>query len=165
VAYLAFGTGYAAAMRGDAKALAGALERLEAANRRMDADFRPYGKMLALELTALIRTGSGDSAAALAMVRQAAELDDGLPIPFGPPWTIKPPHELLGELLLGTGRAEEARREFEAALARTPRRPLAVLGLMRSQEAVGRKAEAEASRTLLKQLWRQADPELSGVPR
>jgi tetratricopeptide (TPR) repeat protein len=164
VAYLAFGTGYAAAMRGDRKVLTGALERLEAANQRMDGDFRPYGKMLALELTALVRALSRDSVAAVAMVRQAAGLDDALPMPFGPPWTIKPPHELLGELLLGMGRAEEARREFEAALARTPRRPLTVLGLMRSQEAVGRSAEAETSRALLKALWRQADPGLPGVP-
>jgi tetratricopeptide (TPR) repeat protein len=164
-AYLAFGTGYAAAMRGDRKAASGALERLENATRRMDDEFRPYGRILGLELGGLVRAMAGDSAAAVAMVRQASDLDDAQPIPFGPPWTIKPPHELLGELLLGMGRAEEARREFEAALARTPRRPLAVLGLMESQAATGRAADAAASRSLLRTLWEKADAGLPGVPR
>jgi tetratricopeptide (TPR) repeat protein len=164
-AYLAFGTGYAAAMRGDRKTAVSALERLENATKRMDDGFRPYGRILGLELGGLIRAMTGDSAAGAALVRQAADLDDAQPIPFGPPWTIKPPHELLGELLLGMGRAEEARREFELALARTPRRPLAVLGLMESQARVGRAAEAAASRALLRDLWRQADAGLPGVPR
>jgi tetratricopeptide (TPR) repeat protein len=161
LAYLAFGTGYAAARRGDRTAAAAALTRLQAATVQVDEAFRPYGQILGLELGALVKALAGDTAAAIAMARQAATLDDAQPIPFGPPWTIKPPHELLGELLLGTGHAEEARMEFVAALARTPRRPLAVEGLMQSQTAAGRSAEAAASRAELQSLWRQADPGVS----
>ena len=164
-AYLAFGTGYAAAMRGDRKAAEIALGRVEAATGRMDEGFRPYGRILGLELGGLTRALAGDSAAAVALVRQAADIDDAQPIPFGPPWTIKPPHELLGELLLEMGRADDAQRQFEAALARTPRRPLAVLGLMESQAAAGRAADAATSRALLLDIWRQADPGLRGLPR
>ena len=161
VAYLAFGTGYAAAKRGDQGLAAAALTRLEAATAQMDGDLRPYGQILGLDLGGLVKGMSGDTAGAIAMVRQSAALDDLRPIPFGPPWTIKPPHELLGELLLGAGQAEAAEREFAAALARTPRRPLAVEGLMQSQAAAGRSAQAAATRAELQSLWRQADPGVS----
>jgi tetratricopeptide (TPR) repeat protein len=159
-AYLAFGTGYVAAKRGDKGTASTALARLETATGQIDGGLRPYGRILGLELSGMVQALSGDSAAAISTVRQAAALDDSLPMPFGPPMTIKPPHELLGELLLAMGRADEARMEFTAALARTPRRPLAVEGLMRSQAASGHLVEAEASRAELRLLWRQAD---SGV--
>jgi tetratricopeptide (TPR) repeat protein len=161
VAYLAFGTGYAAAKRGDRTLAGAALARLEAATAQLNEQFRPYGQILGLELSALVQATAGDSARAIALVRQAAALDDDQPMPFGPPWTIKPPHELLGELLLATGHTEEARSEFSAALARTPRRPLAVEGLMQSQAASGHPLEAEASRAELRLLRRQADPGVS----
>ena len=62
---------------------------------------------------------------------------------------VKPAHELLGEMLLARKRPAEARREFEAALARAPRRALSLLGLARS---LARTGERELSRATYSEL-------------
>jgi hypothetical protein len=59
-------------------------------------------------------------------------MEDESAYEFGPPPTVKPPHELLGELLLKMGRPGEARAEFGKALERTPNRALSVAGLARA---------------------------------
>ena len=159
-AYLAFGTGYAAAMRHDLPVARRALEIVERDARSKPASSNHYTPLLALELRALLRFADGDTARALADARSAAVMDDALPIPFGPPQTIKPPHELLGELLLAAHRPADARTEFELALARTPRRPAALIGLARSDAALGHDARAAQTYTLVLRIWHIADPDL-----
>ena len=88
-------------------------------------------------------------------------MDDSLPMPFGPPLTVKPPHELLGELLVAMQRPAEARKEFELALVRTPLRARAVLGLARAERALGHGVEAAAAYRRLQEIWRGADPQLA----
>lgn len=159
-AYFAFGSGYAAAMRRDIPVARRALDLVERDARSAPASSSHYTPILALELRALIRRADGDTVRALEDVRSAAALEDGLPIPFGPPPTIKPPHELLGELLLAVHRPADARAEFELALARTPRRPAALIGLAQAQTALGQDAKAAQTYTLLLQIWHLADPGL-----
>jgi tetratricopeptide (TPR) repeat protein len=158
--YASFGTGYAAAMRHDRETAASALATLESSVAGVTADNRAYAGILALELRALVATLNGDSVRAVEMVRAAARTDDSLPMPFGPPLTIKPPHELLGELLLAMGRHDDARHEFRLALARTPLRPAALFGLARAEHALGHGAEASAVYRQLLQLWHGADADL-----
>jgi tetratricopeptide (TPR) repeat protein len=77
---------------------------------------------------------------AIALLRDAAAVEDSLPAEFGPPDVVKPTYELLGEVLLARGRPTEAERAFRRALALAPGRLLARRGLER--------AAAEASAQL-----------------
>ena len=160
LAYLAFASGYAAAMRGDRATAAASRAALDATVGNVRGESFPYARILALQLRGLEQTLGGDSAGGVARVREAARLDDALPIPFGPPLTVKPPHELAGEMLAGMRRWSEARDEFRLALMRTPRRALALLGLARSEHALGNAAGSRAAYRELAELWRQADPDL-----
>jgi tetratricopeptide (TPR) repeat protein len=159
-AVVAFGSGYAAAMRGDHAAAAGSLDMLQRATAQLAGEDAAYGRIFALELGALVQMMAGDSARAVTSLRDAARLDDSLPMPFGPPLSIKPPHELLGEVLLGMRRYDDARTEFERALARTPRRALALLGLAKAQTAQRRTAAAAATYKMLADVWQNADADL-----
>jgi hypothetical protein len=88
-------------------------------------------------LDALTLAGDGRMESAVSAVRQAAERESTLPFEFGPPETVKPPFELLGELLLAASQPAGARDAFERGLRRTPNRTRAVLGLARACVALG----------------------------
>jgi hypothetical protein len=88
-----------------------------------------------LRATILVTTLQYDSA--IVVATGAAEREAALPFEFGPPETIKPPYELLGELLLVAQRPKDARRAFDKALARTPNRSRSVLGMARAHAATG----------------------------
>jgi hypothetical protein len=88
-----------------------------------------------LKATMLVTAQRFDSA--LAVASAAAAREASMPFEFGPPETIKPPYELLGELLLMTQKPREARAAFEKGLARTPNRTRALLGLARACAAAG----------------------------
>ena len=96
--------------------------------------------MLGLELQAEVLLAGPDGAdSAVALLRRATALEDGMAYAFGPPFVVKPSHELLGEVLLGLGRGAEATREFEAALRRAPGRSAALRGMERARAAEGRR--------------------------
>ena len=95
---------------------------------------------------------------AIAQAREAAETFDAMPIDFGPPPTVKPPDELLGELLLREKRYAEARKAFETSLQRAPRRVESLMGLARAERAMGDDAAARASYGELLKMWKNADP-------
>jgi tetratricopeptide (TPR) repeat protein len=100
-----------------------------------------------LELEALLTLESGRSEDAVPLLREAAELEASLPMEFGPPASLKPPHELLGEVLVELGRPEEAMTAFEGSLALAPRRTPSLRGLAEAARASGdepRAAEVEA---------------------
>src|SRR5581483_7079962 len=125
-AYMAFGTGYANWVAGAADGVARARAQAEAALRAQGDTPDPYVRVLVLELRALEAVAAGNVDGGIALAREAARLDDALPVPFGPPLTVKPPHELLGDLLLAVGRPAEARAEFQRALLGTPGRSRAL---------------------------------------
>ena len=115
-----------------------ALAELETAGREVadietkrgdsDPTYRVRPEIFLLEARALLTEQEGDIAGAEKLLRQAVSLEEKLPIAFGPPTIEKPTHELLGEFLLRRGRKDEARAEFERALALTPGRRLAARG-------------------------------------
>jgi tetratricopeptide (TPR) repeat protein len=76
---------------------------------------------------------------------------------MGPPRPIKPAQELLGEVLLETGRAAEARDAFEAALRRNPNRSASVLGLARAVAAAGDRTLAARHYATFAANWKEAD--------
>ncbi len=119
-------------------------------------------------LEARIDFAEGHRDRAIAGAKSAAALDDGLNYEFGPPDVVKPAHELLGEMLLEAGRPADARKEFEAALARYPGRALSLLGLARAASKAGDAAAAKDAYARLAAIWSRADadvPELAEVRR
>jgi len=92
------------------------------------------GKVMAKELEGLLLLQAGDNQKALQVLQEATEMEDRLPYAYGPPFPIKPAHELFGEVLLGLEQKKKAKKEFELTLDRAPRRALALEGLARSTQ-------------------------------
>ena len=166
--FLDFGTGYAAAKRGDWGAVRAAQTALAAHVAASPPDARGYGVIMGRELDALVAVAAGRNDDAIAALRRAIAVEDSLPVDFGPPLDVKPPRELLGEILLRVGRAADARRELDLQLARTPGRARTLLALARAATAAGERTRAEAAYRELGRLWRNAEPgaaELTEVRR
>jgi len=117
--------------------------------------------ILERQLRAMIQWQEGKRSDALALLRETAKLEDGIPMEFGPPDIVKPSHELLGELLLRMNQPAEAKVEFERALAMAPGRARSLLGLGRAALAAGDTAVARKALTELKRNWHSADPALA----
>ncbi len=109
---------------------------------------RKAAEVMQAELEGILLLRRGEEAAGLDRLRAATQLEDAMGFDFGPPAVVKPAHELLGEALLERGEAAAAEREFEAALARAPRRARSLLGLARAQEAVRDAAELSSTQDI-----------------
>lgn len=159
-----FTSGYAQAQSGDLAAAKGSLTRLRDIQTRDSASSAPdeqdeaYLDILTDELSGLISSKAGDMASGIAEVQRAAAIYDGMAFDFGPPATVKPPHELLGEVLLKENKAPQARAAFEASLTRAPKRVESLLGLARAERAMGDNAASAATYRELLQIWKNADP-------
>ena len=143
-----------------------ALSQVRAARAALDATFdknavdqspRTRAQTLELQLDALVQIAEGEKTTSIDRLREAAALEDKMPFEFGPPFIDKPSYEVLGEALLGLGRAKDARAAFDAALARTPGRTTSLLGLMRAAAATGDQTKAAEVRAQLRAIWRGAD--------
>jgi cytochrome c-type biogenesis protein CcmH/NrfG len=75
---------------------------------------------------------------------------------LGPPNTY-PPHELLGDALLASGRAKEAIVAYSKGLELMPNRSLTLLGLARAQRAAGDVTAAVKTEAQLRENWKRAD--------
>jgi tetratricopeptide (TPR) repeat protein len=89
--------------------------------------------IMATALDGMIRYYEGDRTAGIARIREAVLAADQEEFEYGPPWSVKPLNELLGELLLADGRRKEAAAAFEKTLSVYPNRRLAREGLAASQ--------------------------------
>ena len=106
----------------------------------------------------LLADGAVDQA--LALMLEATELEDAMPMEYGPPDVVKPSHELLGEMLLELDRPGEAKVEFERALALMPRRGLSLAGLALAAHEAGDHKTAERAHAALGEVWHDADAAL-----
>jgi tetratricopeptide (TPR) repeat protein len=121
--------GLAQAGSGELKAARATLVALrEMAGKSKPEDDHGYPPIMANMLDGAILAQEGKTGPALEQLRAAAQAYEALPFDFGPPATAKPPRELLGEVLLAAGRKDEARAEFEKALASAPERRASVAG-------------------------------------
>jgi tetratricopeptide (TPR) repeat protein len=160
-----FGFALGALFRGETAAFNSALAAMTARRTRVANDpnmttARGMSEVMEKTLRGYALQKNGDTAGALALFRDAASQESQLPMPFGPPSTIKPPREAAGDLLLGVGRPAEARNEFLLALARTPRRTAPMLGLARAEYALGNNAESGRLYRELVTIWHAADADL-----
>ncbi len=160
-----FARGLAAHHRGDAAGVEAAratLERITAGDSARASDSAQVAALLALELEGLTLLAA-DPDGAVELLRTAAELEAQRPYTFGPPAIVKPTWELLGEVLLGLGRGEEAVAEFREQLERTPERTLSLLGLARSAKATRQWELARESYRRLAEIWRHADDSIAAA--
>jgi tetratricopeptide (TPR) repeat protein len=150
-----FYAGASAAKRGDA-ALAEQFVADFAALREQVAKTSEYNSrgvaIQEKEVAALAKAARGDMNAALALAKEAADLELTLAAPSGPPELLKPAQELYGELLLEAGRADEALAAFERSLLRTPRRTPSLLGLARAASMEGETDLATATYAALRDM-------------
>jgi hypothetical protein len=104
------------------------------------------------ELQAAVELARGERSSAAVLAREASELEGAMPYSFGPPYVDLPSAEFLGDLLLGSGRMEDAVSAFELQLERSrlKRRPLE--GLIAALEALGREAEAAYHKARLERI-------------
>ena len=107
-------------------------------------------------LEARIRFTEGDSEAGLRIARRAAERESSLPFEFGPPPTVKPPQELVGDMLLRLEKPRDAVTAYRESLVRTPNRAHSLLGLTRAALQAGSPDLAKRHGQALEQLWRHA---------
>jgi tetratricopeptide (TPR) repeat protein len=88
------------------------------------------------ELDGLLLIKKGDATGGVALLEKAAAGEKAIPMEFGPPSLSKPASELLGEILLALGRAQEARAAFEAAQVLAPGRGQSLIGLSNCAHAL-----------------------------
>lgn len=139
-----FARGITAAARGDLIEARAALAALRA--RRDVAGDRPLivtaawydatsageiaeASAMADALNGTIEFYDGRHAAGIAELRSAMAATATLEFEYGPPWSVKPFDELLGELLLADGQRGPALDAFKQALNTYPNRRLALEGL------------------------------------
>jgi hypothetical protein len=87
------------------------------------------GRALATALDGAIVFAGGQHAAGIARVRDAISATAHMDFEYGPPWSVKPFEELLGELLLADGQKADAFSAFQRVLVTYPGRRLSTEGL------------------------------------
>ena len=163
-----FALGYAALRRGDRRAAERGLGELRVLAKKLEGDTSYVGNrripgVLATELEAALLANRGKPQQAIDLLRAVTRESDAFPSEFGPPDIVKPTHELLGELLIASGRPAESAQEFTRALELAPGRSAALLGLARAPRAAGDTAAAERALSQLESNWTNADQTLPSL--
>jgi tetratricopeptide (TPR) repeat protein len=135
----------------EAKRASERLHELEATTRNSGEDlFARNIRMLDLELQAWLAQGDGNAESAIALMRDAVELEASTPKAPVTPGPTLPASELLGDLLLERGNAADALAAYKRSLELYPRRFNTLLGAARASHALGQHAAArDFSQTLL----------------
>ena len=110
-------------------------------------------------LGAEVAAAGGDLDGAIAMLREAADIEDRIPYDEPPGWHAPVRHS-LGALLLAAERPNEAEAVYRAELERNPGNGWSLHGLTRSLQAQGRSDEAGEVEQRFKDAWQYADVEL-----
>ena len=159
-----FAVGLSAVNLGDAARVQATIAEFRNASAPAQAaELREQAEVMLRQMEALDLFARGQHAAAFAMMDRAVALQARMPRPIGRPFPVKGADELYGELLFQVGRAKEAIVWFDRALARTPNRSRAVLGLARAYRNAGDAASARATYQRFLANWRLADPGLPEI--
>jgi len=156
-----FAAGFCAAMRADSATVREARLRLDSLSTlEQGSMWGSVTGIMSRELGATLLYRQGQREEAIRQLEALAREEARLGIPSGPPEVLAPVRELLGELLLETGRSDAAAAEFRRALERTPQRTRALLGLARAERGRGADASAEERLARLRAVLHQADPDV-----
>ena len=160
----------AAAKRGDQAGARAAAAQIVALSN--EAGQHPFVTqiitMQAKEAEAIAAQASGDINGAIAMMNEAAAVEDSIYALSQPPYPIIPAHELYGTMLLEAKRPAEATKHFIETLKRTPGRAKAIYGIAQAAESLGDKQTAMKRYTEFLELWKHADrdrPEIANAQR
>lgn len=159
---LLYAAGLGAARSGDLAVAEQAAAKLRKLAETGDGPYRGAApEIMADQISGLLALKKGNADEALKLLAAAAEAESRLPPPSGPPDPMKPSHELYGEALLELGRSEEAGKQFDLSLLRTPNRAASLLGAARVAVKRGDDETARRHYGKLAEIWKQAD---SGSP-
>ena len=117
------------------------------------------------ELAARIEESKGQRDPAIALLKQAVEIEESMRPPNGAADPIKPSHELLGETLARAGKHAEAAAAFDACLLRMPNRARSLHGAARAYAAAGKADAARERWAKLQSFWKGTPlvaPDLGG---
>ena len=106
------------------------------------------------ELAASIALAKRQNDQAIALLKEAAQIEESMRPPNGAADPVKPSHELLGEALLHVGRPAEAADAFEASLLRMPNRARSLMGAVTAHAAAGHKQIAAERYATLTSFWK-----------
>lgn len=141
-----FARGYGAARSGDVTEAERALTNLQHLEQQAtaagEAVFARQIQVLHLMLGAWAAHVAHDDSKGITLLQQAEELEGSTPKPPVTPAATLPAGEVLGDLFLELGRADEALTAYRSALERFPRRFNTTLGVARALAMKGDKAGA-----------------------
>lgn len=158
-----FARALGAAHTGDASAAGAALARLDALRAEAAKASAYWAGQVAIQHTtaaAWLAHAQGDDARALALMREATQQEAASEKHPVTPGEVLPAAELLGDLLLELGRADEARTAYETSLARSPNRLNSLSGAARAAEQAG---DADAAARYARQVLAVAGEADSGL--
>jgi tetratricopeptide (TPR) repeat protein len=169
--HFARGTAYARTGRvEDARRELALLERAMADARLADVKVKninlaaALARIATLTLHAELHLAEGGPAAAVPLLVQAVEIEDGLEYDEPHLW-LAPTRHALGAALLAARRPAEAERAYREDLAHYPDNGWSLAGLARALHAQGREAEAREARQRFARAWRAADFPLDTAAR
>jgi tetratricopeptide (TPR) repeat protein len=102
----------------------------------------------------------GDKGSAVAMLREAVQIEDRIPYDEPPGWH-SPVRQSLGAALLAAGRATEAEAVYREELRRNPSNGWSLKGLALSLDRQNRPQETRDVEKLLATAWQHADVDLN----
>jgi tetratricopeptide (TPR) repeat protein len=153
-----FALGLASVELGDEARAEAAFDQLQQARTAApDADNRRLAQIMSGEVAAVVQLARHQPADALQTLAGAARLEAQMPRPIARPYPVKPATEMYAEALLASGRAADAVKQFQASLARTPRRAASLIGLARAAEAAGQHQLAVKTAREFVAMWHLAD--------
>jgi hypothetical protein len=106
------------------------------------------------ELQALIAQAKGQGDQAIALLKEAVQIEESMRPPNGAADPVKPSHELLGEVLLQAGKPAEAAAAFDTTLLRMPNRARALMGAAKAYAAAGNRDLAAQRIATLNSFWK-----------
>jgi tetratricopeptide (TPR) repeat protein len=121
-----FIAGFSAAKMGDAATADQAATQLHAMAERTASSANAYAAkpftIMEKEVQAAAQLARGQKDGAVRLAKEAADVEETMAAPSGPPDPIKPAMELYGEMLLEAGQPAQAAAAFDKSLERTPNR-------------------------------------------
>ena len=138
-----FIAGFSAAKLGDFATTQKAEAQVSAARSRTEAGGNAYAAkpatIMEKEVAAVAEFAQGQKDA-LRLSKEAADIEQTMSAPSGPPEPMKPALKLYGDLLMEAGRPKEAAAAYQAQLERTPNRTPSVKGLAAAKSESGTSA-------------------------
>jgi tetratricopeptide (TPR) repeat protein len=164
-AEFSFGRGLGAARSGDLMRAQEEHDNLRGIHQQMVAAGDPWAAQVEVErldLAAWIAHGEGEPARAETLLRRAADLEDAMEKHPVTPGELLPAREMLGDLLLESGKPEQSLEAYVASMKNSPNRLNTYLGAARAAIAAGDGEVAGTYYRKLLDLTQRADarPEL-----